>query len=157
MRRYQSLLRTDPAGVTREVILGPLLRQGESSALLCVTPLWPVPLTRVPVAFRRPLKLAGLSSAWQEAGPTELMGCGSMTWYSYHSDIFTLQIRPNASYSPPGKKQIGWRRERLPTSVFWPGEFHGYEYPGSAGAGPRQFTRDLLQSIDLSIWFCLPL
>ena len=29
--------------------------------------------------------------------------------------------------------------------------------PGSAGAGLRQFTRDLLQSIDLSIWFCLPL
>ena len=32
-----------------------------------------------------------------------------------------------------------------------------FEYPGSAGAGPRLFTRDLLQSIDLSIWFCLPL
>ena len=95
-------------------------------SLLCVTALWPVPLTWVPVAFRRSLKLAGLSSAWQEAGQTELMGCGSMTWYSYHSDIFTLQIRPNASYSPPGKKQIGWRRERLPTSVFWPGEFHGW-------------------------------
>ena len=86
---------------------------------------WPMPLTWVPAAFRRSLKLAGLSSAWQETGQTELMGCGSMAWYSYHSDTFTLQIRPNASYSPPGKKQIGWRRERLPTSVFWPGEFHG--------------------------------
>ena len=25
----------------------------------------------------------------------------------------------------PGVGKIPWRRERLPTSVFWPGEFHG--------------------------------
>ena len=27
--------------------------------------------------------------------------------------------------SIPGLGKIPWRRERLPTSVFWPGEFHG--------------------------------
>ena len=25
----------------------------------------------------------------------------------------------------PGVGKIPWRRERLPTPVFWPGEFHG--------------------------------
>ena len=103
---------------------GPRWESNSSLSLLC-QPLGPVLLTWVPAAFRRSLKLAGLSSAWQEAGQTELMGCGSVTAYSYHSDTFTLQIRPNASYSPPGKKQIGRGRERLPTAVSWPGEFHG--------------------------------
>ena len=103
---------------------GPRWESNSFLSLLCHS-LGPVPLTWVPAAFRRSLKLAGLSSARQEAGQTELMGCGSMTAYSYHSDTLTLQIRPNASYSPPGKKQIGRGRERLPFAVFWPGEFHG--------------------------------
>ena len=33
--------------------------------------------------------------------------------------------------SIPRVGKIPWRRERLPTSVFWPGEFHGlYSPPG---------------------------
>ena len=27
----------------------------------------------------------------------------------------------------PGLRRTPWRRERLPTPVFWPGEFHGLE------------------------------
>ena len=27
--------------------------------------------------------------------------------------------------SSPGLERFPWRRERLPTPVFWPGEFHG--------------------------------
>ena len=27
--------------------------------------------------------------------------------------------------SIPGLRRFPWRRERLPTPVFWPGEFHG--------------------------------
>ena len=26
-------------------------------------------------------------------------------------------------------QSLGWRRERLPTAVFWPGEFHGLYSP----------------------------
>jgi len=26
-------------------------------------------------------------------------------------------------------QSLGWRRERLPTPVFWPGEFHGLYSP----------------------------
>ena len=29
--------------------------------------------------------------------------------------------------SIPGVGKIPWRRERLPTLVFWPGEFHGLQ------------------------------
>ena len=32
-------------------------------------------------------------------------------------------------YSPRGCKESDTRRERLPTSVFWPGEFHGLNSP----------------------------
>ena len=31
--------------------------------------------------------------------------------------------------SIPGFGKIPWRRERLPTPVFWPGEFHGLYSP----------------------------
>jgi len=31
--------------------------------------------------------------------------------------------------SIPGIRKIPWRRERLPTPVFWPGEFHGLYSP----------------------------
>ena len=60
-------------------------------SLLCVTPLWPVTLTWVPVAFRRSLKLAGLSSAWQEAGQTELMGVGQ--WRDTVTTVIFLLYR----------------------------------------------------------------
>ena len=35
----------------------------------------------------------------------------------------------------PWVRKIRWRRERLPTPVFWPGEFHGER--GLAGYSPR--------------------
>ena len=37
-------------------------------------------------------------------------------------DIFLLVNEEGMIVSGVGK--ISWRRERLPTSVFWPGEFH---------------------------------
>ena len=33
-------------------------------------------------------------------------------------------------YPNPWVGKIPWRRERLPTSVSWPGEFHGYSSLG---------------------------
>jgi len=39
------------------------------------------------------------------------------------------QLVKNPQYGRPGfdlwVRKIPWRRERLPTPVFWPGEFHG--------------------------------
>ena len=33
-----------------------------------------------------------------------------------------------------------WRRERLPTPVFWPGEFHGLYSPGGRKKSDATFT-----------------
>ena len=39
----------------------------------------------------------------------------------------------------PWVGKIPWRRERLPTPVFWPGEFHGlYKYTDKVSLKPRQ-------------------
>ena len=35
-------------------------------------------------------------------------------------------VRPGFN---PWVRKMPWRRERLPTSVFWPGEFHGLYSP----------------------------
>ena len=37
--------------------------------------------------------------------------------------------------SDPWVGKIPWRRERLSTLVFWPGEFHGLQSMGSQGVG----------------------
>ena len=43
----------------------------------------------------------------------------------------------------PWVRKIPWRRERLPTPVFWPGEFHGLYSPGdlsNPGIKPKSPT-----------------
>ena len=45
-------------------------------------------------------------------------------------------------------QKIPWRRERLPTPVFWPGEFHGMYSP--RGCKEPDTTEHLLVSLSLS-------
>ena len=48
----------------------------------------------------------------------------------------------------PWLGKIPWRRERLPTSVFWRGEFHGLYSPwNSPGQNTEVGSRSLLQRI----------
>ena len=47
----------------------------------------------------------------------------------------------------PGVGKIPWRRERLPTPVFWPGEFHGLYSPW----GRKQL--DTTEQLSLSIFW----
>ena len=54
-------------------------------------------------------------------------------------------MRETRVQSPGGK--IPWRRERLPTPVFWPGEFHGL-YSPRGGKEPDTTER-------LSLHLCL--
>ena len=42
-------------------------------------------------------------------------------------------------------RKIPWRRERLPTPVFWPGEFHGLYSPGSC------IESDMTERLSLSL------
>ena len=52
--------------------------------------------------------------------------------YSWTSLVAQLEKNPPAMWETwaqcgfnPWVEKISWRRERLPTPVFWPGEFHG--------------------------------
>ena len=55
-----------------------------------------------------------------------------------------LQCRRPRFYS--WVRKIPWRRERLPTPVFWPGEFHGLYSPATAKS--RQSCPTLCDPID---------
>ena len=51
-------------------------------------------------------------------------------WYNSHVHTWLLEKRIHLQWGRPGfypwVGKIPWRRERLPTPVFWLGEFHGY-------------------------------
>ena len=47
--------------------------------------------------------------------------------------------------SIPGLGRFPWRRERLPTPVFWPGEFHGLYSPWG------QKKSDMTERVSLSL------
>ena len=55
-------------------------------------------------------------------------GIGSPLQYSWASPEAQLVKNPPAMRDTWAGK-IPWRRERLPTPVFWPGEFHGLYSP----------------------------
>ena len=60
------------------------------------------------------------------------------SWYDIHmywASLVALLVK-NLPAMPgnPWVGKIPWRRERLPTSVFWPGEFHGLYSPW----GPKE-------------------
>ena len=48
----------------------------------------------------------------------------------------------------PWVGEFPWRRERLPTPVFWPGEFHGLYSPW----GHKK--SDMAEPLSLSCYFC---
>ena len=51
-----------------------------------------------------------------------------------------MQETPVQSLGWVGK--IPWRRERLPTPVFWPGEFHGLYSPWGRRESDMTFTKE---------------
>ena len=53
-------------------------------------------------------------------------------------------------------EKIPWRKERLPTPVFWPGEFHGpYSACSFRASLVAQLVKNLLLSASLSLSFSL--
>ena len=59
--------------------------------------------------------------------------------------IYCLPLHPLClQYGRPGFDpwvgKIPWRRERLPTPVFWPGEFHGLHSPWTSQSRTLTFT-----------------
>ena len=66
-----------------------------------------------------------------------------------------LVKNPPAKRTPgfdPWVRRISWRRERLPTPVFWAGEFHELQSMGSQRVGHDWATFTWLKDIDNNIW-----
>ena len=78
----------------------------------------------------------GKESAWKAGNPSSIPrlgrspgeGIGYSLQYSWASLVAQLVKDPLTMWETgfhPWVGKIPWRRERLPTPVFWPGEFHG--------------------------------
>ena len=71
---------------------------------------------------------AGDSSLIPGSGRSAGEGNGNPLQYSWASLVAQLGKNPPAMWETGFDLWVGkipWRRERLPSSVFWPGEFHG--------------------------------
>ena len=81
---------------------------------------------RAQLAKNQPAPQATL--AWFLGQEDPLIGMGYPLQYSWPTLLAQLE-RIHLQCGRPGfnpwVEKIPWRRERLPTSVFWPGEFHG--------------------------------
>ena len=80
--------------------------------------------------------ICGKESTCNAGDPSSIPGLGRSTGerihypvqYSWASLVAQLVKSLPAMREPgfdPWVGKIPWRRERLPTTVFWPGEFHG--------------------------------
>ena len=90
-------------------------------------------LVKNPPACRRPSSIPGLGLS-----PGE--GIGYSFYYSWASLVAQLVKNLPAMRRPgfnPWVGKISWRRERLHSSVFWPGEFHGLSVHGVAKSGTQ--------------------
>ena len=62
------------------------------------------------------------------------MTTGKTMWLSW----WRIRLQCRRPGFDPWVRKIPWRRERLPTPVFWPGEFHGLYSPWFAKSWTRQ-------------------
>ena len=76
---------------------------------------------------------AGDPHSIPESGRSAGEGIGHPLQYSWTSLVTQLVKNPPAMRERPGfdpwVRKIPWRRERLPTPIFCPGEFHGLYNP----------------------------
>ena len=83
---------------------------------------------------------AGDTSSIPGSGRSARKGIGCPLQYSWASLVAQLVKNPPAMRRPgfnPWVEKMPWRRERLPTPVFWPGEFHGLCSPWVARSQTR--------------------
>ena len=74
-----------------------------------------------------------------ESGRSAGEGIGYPLQYSWASLVVQLVKNPPAIWETWVGK-IPWRREGLPTPVFWPGEFHGLYSPWGHKEDRASFT-----------------
>ena len=82
----------------------------------------------------------GKESALSAGDPGSIPGSGRSTgegrgyplqysWASLVAQLLRILLQCRRPGLNPWVGKIPWRRERLPTPVFWPGEFHGLYSP----------------------------
>ena len=78
-----------------------------------------------------PESSAGKEHAYNAGDLCLIPGWGRSTreGIGYLLQYFAASIVVQLVKKAPWIEKIPWRRERLPTSVFWPGEFHGLYSP----------------------------
>ena len=98
------------------------------------------------IGLRFPDSSVGKESACNAGDPGLIPGLGRSTREgigyplqdSWASLVAQLGRNPSAMWKPwfdPWVGKIPWRRERLPTPVFWPGEFRTIQSMGSQRVG----------------------
>ena len=104
----------------------------------------------------------GKESACNEGNPGLILGSGRSAGegyaFQYSRAFLAAQLVKNLpamqeTWVPSlGVGKIPWRRERLPTPVFWPGEFHELYSPW--GRKESDTTERLLLSLPVHLgWF----
>ena len=78
-----------------------------------------------PAMQETPVRFVGWEDPLEKGKATHSSILGLLLWLSWQRICLQCR-RPGFS---PGVGKIPWRRERLPTPVFWPGEFHGLYSP----------------------------
>ena len=56
-------------------------------------------------------------------------------YYSHKASLAAQLVKNLPAMWETWVGKIPWRKERLPTPVFWPGEFHGLQHMGLQRAG----------------------
>ena len=94
---------------------------------------------------------AGDPSSIPRLGRSSGEGMGYPLQYSWASLVAQLVKNPLQCGRPgfdPWVGKIPWRKERLPTPVFWPGEFHGLQIPwGCRESNVRDFHLQIFSPI----------
>ena len=95
---------------------------------------------------------AGEESTYNARDPSWIPGSGRSTgegigyplqysWASLLPQLIKICLQCGRPGFNPWVGKIPWRRKRLPSPVFWPGEFHGLYSPwGSQGVGHNWMT-----------------
>ena len=111
-------------------------------------------LSRVPLfATMGPSSLVGKDTTCNSGGPSLIPGSGRSTGkgIGYPLQYYWVSLVAQLIKNPPAMREtwvgkIPWRRERLPTPVFWPGEVHGLYSPW--GLKESDVTERLSLSLD---------
>ena len=93
-------------------------------------------LVLIPHTLGFPGSSAGKESSCNAGDPSSIPGLGSSpgeqigcplqySWASLVAQLVKSSPPMWETWVYPWVGKIPWRRERLPTAVFWPGEFHG--------------------------------